>query len=97
MACFEIIAHKSGKPLQAVEERKIYVSATQNLREFELATEIQFYQILSFFHFVSTWRGQKYQITYRVMRQNSCQHHTYTRRRLPMKSEPSRFSESEKV
>jgi hypothetical protein len=31
------------------------------------------------------------------MRQNSWQYHTYTRRRLLMKSEPSRFSETEKV
>jgi hypothetical protein len=37
------------------------------LREFEVATEIQFYQILSFFHLVNTWTGQKYQIPYRVM------------------------------
>jgi hypothetical protein len=97
MVCFAIIAHKSGKPLQAVEERKFYLSETQNLSEFELATEIQLYQIFSFFHFVNTWTGQKYQITYRIRRQSSWQYHTFTRRRMPMKSEPSRFSETEKV
>jgi hypothetical protein len=96
MACFAIITHKSGKPLQAVEEQKFYVSA-QKLHEFELGTEVQFYQILSLLHFVNTWTGQKYQTTYRVMRQNSWQYHTYKRRRLPIKSEPSRFSETEKV
>jgi hypothetical protein len=87
MACFAIITHKPGKPLRAVDKRKVHVSATQKLREFEFATEIQFDQILSFCHFVNTWTGQKHQIAYRVMCQNSWQYHTYTRRRLPMWSE----------
>jgi hypothetical protein len=62
MACFAIITHKPGKPLRADDERKFYLSATQKLREFELATEIQFYQILSFFSFST--RGQVKSITY---------------------------------
>jgi hypothetical protein len=49
---------------------KVLASATQKLGEFELATEIQFDQILSFCHFVNTLTGQKYQIAYRVMCQN---------------------------
>jgi hypothetical protein len=64
---FSIITHKPGKPLRVVDERKFWVSATQQLREFELATEIQFDQILSFCHFVNTWTGQKNQIAYKVM------------------------------
>jgi hypothetical protein len=39
-------------------------SATQKLHKFELATEIQFYQILIFCHFVNTWTGQNHHIAY---------------------------------
>jgi hypothetical protein len=53
--------------------------------------------ILSFSNFVNTWAGQKYQIAYRVMCQNSWHYYTYTRRRLAMRSEPSRFLETGKV
>jgi hypothetical protein len=45
MACFAIILHNPGKPLQAVDGRIFLVSATQELHEFELATEIQFLRI----------------------------------------------------
>jgi hypothetical protein len=64
MACFAIITHKPGKPLHAVDERNVWESATQKLREVELATVIQFYHFLSFRHFVNTWTGQKYKIAY---------------------------------